>query len=303
MSRIEKALKKAIEQQDLPHVSSRTASDASLIAPDLGPIAAAMTGIERMSQATSALSPEQRMALRIISPEFSQDAAVKAFRELRTKIGQRVAPGAVIMVTSVEEGGGSSFVAVNLATAIAFDSTRTALLIDCNLRSASLNRLLPNGSTAGFTDYLHDEKAEIADIIHPTGIERLRLVPVGQKGGEQTEYFTLDKMRRLISGLATRYPDRQVILDAPPIASSADAQILASFCDHILVVVPYGKVTESRLQAAFRSIEASKLLGVVLNDEPAPPSIRWREIFAHLYSAIRERLFRTRPQAVGKESK
>lgn len=275
MSRIEKALKKAIEQHDLSRdvgeVSTERPGGVSHAPQSTAPNEAATIAL--MAQEQSLLSAEQRAALKIISPELNQAAAVKAFRELRTKIGQRVAPGAVIMVTGVEDASGSSFVALNLAAAIAFDSTRTALLVDCNLRAPTTGRLLNLSLAHGLTDYLDGNCANVGEIIHPVGIERLRVVPTGRKPDQHSEYFTLDKTRRLIADLAARYPDRQIVLDVPPIASSADAQILAGVCDHVLVVVPYARVTESRLHTALKSIDAAKLLGVVLNDEPTIPSL------------------------------
>lgn len=276
MSRIEKALKKAIAQHDLPHEVGQSPADLPGRTPDTASRSAASneaTPIALMAQGQPPLSPEQRAALKIVSPELNQAAAVKAFRELRTKIGQRVASGAVIMVTGVEDGAGSSFTALNLAVAIAFDSTRTALLVDCNLRAPTTGRLLNVPSAYGLTDYLDGNCTDVAQIIHAVGIERLRVVPAGRKPDQHSEYFTLEKTRRLICDLATRYPDRQTILDVPPIASSADAQILAGVCDHILVVVPYARVTEYRLQTVLKSFDAGKLLGIVLNDEPTVPPL------------------------------
>lgn len=280
MSRIEKALKKAIEQQDLArdgetNVAARASGPAQAAATTES--AADATSITLMSHPQRSLTPEQRAALKIISPELNQSAAVRAFRELRTTVGQRVAAGAVIMVTGVEENSGSSFVSLNLAAAIAFDSTRTALLVDCNLRAPTLARLVVTPAPDGLTDFLDGNRTDVADIIHGTGIERLRVVPVGKKPDRQSEYFTLDKTRRLIADLAARYPDRQIVLDTPPIGTSADAQILAGVCDHILVVVPYARISESRLLAALKSIDSKKLLGIVVNDEPTLPPLlrRW----------------------------
>lgn len=295
MSKIEKALKKAIEQKDLvPRLEgpeAEAARDDGRPTTEISPTTSG-TGIALMAQPTP-LSVAERSLQRIIAPELNETPAVKAFRELRTKIGQRVAPDAVIMVTGTARGGGSSFISLNLASAIAFESARTALLVDCNLRDPNLHRLLNGSPPTGLSDYLEDDRTQVADIIHPTGIERLRIVPAGRKPDARKEYFTMEKTRRLFDALAARYADRQIILDAPPISSSADAQILATFCDHILVVVPYGRVSDSRLQTALRSIEPGKLLGVVLNDEPSLPPLtgqfRLAGLLARLWRGPRKR--------------
>lgn len=305
MSKIEKALRKAIEQNDLVREPEQAMPDAGPESrPSLPQISSGTSGssIAQMAQ-PAPISLAERSMLKVIAPELSQTPAVKAFRELRTKIGQRVAADAVIMVTGVSEGGGSSFVASNLATAIAFESARTALLVDCNLRDPALYRLLGDTSRLGLTDYLESDQTEIADIIHPTGIERLRVVPAGRKPDARTEYFTMERMRRLFDALAARYPDRQIILDAPPINISADAQILATFCDHILVVVPYGRVTDARLQSALRSIDPGKLLGVVLNDEPTAPPIGRRFDGKSVLSALRGVVSKIRSTSTGPTQK
>jgi Mrp family chromosome partitioning ATPase len=83
-----------------------------------------------------------------------------------------------------------------------------------------------------------------------------------------TEVFTSALMRDLFQDLKNRYSDRYIIVDAPPITKSADAEILSDFCDYVLLVVPYGKATESQILAAARAIDEKKLLGVVFNNEP-----------------------------------
>lgn len=273
MSRIEKALKRALEQQG----SVREGKDGTPEQTALSDLRREVQPIGRgaaigvMSQHETLLSPFQRSLLKIISPELSRSPTVKAFRELRTKIGQRVAPNASILVTGVVDNGGCSFVALNLAAAIAFDGARTSLLVDCSLRDRSLSHLLSLTSKLGLSDFLDSDQLAVADIVHIVGVERLRFVPAGRSPDERSEYFTMEKTRRLFGELSARYPDRQLVLDAPPITVSADAQILASICDHVLLVVPYGRVTESRLQTAVKSIDSEKLLGVIMNDEPTLP--------------------------------
>ena len=81
----------------------------------------------------------------IIRPQHGEDPVVQVFRELRTKIVQHShGQNAIVLVASVSEGCGGSFVSRNLAAAFAFDAGKTALLIDCNLADPSVHELLPN---------------------------------------------------------------------------------------------------------------------------------------------------------------
>src|SRR5690554_3888001 len=128
------------------------------------------------------LSPEDLEERRIIYPESTDRVAVNRFRELRTRLLQLSAGNNFSLVVSSDvEGGGASFIALNLAAAFAFDHTKTALIIDCNLREPSLHSMLDLTPDMGLTDFLEDADMDIATIIYPTGIKRLRLIPAGSR--------------------------------------------------------------------------------------------------------------------------
>jgi protein-tyrosine kinase len=285
MSKIEKALRKAR--------ASGTTAGQSLVQAKLStdtesqPVVSVSTSL-MMGTAESAatiafmhqpvsLDMRGRMDRKIIYPEASENATIRALREIRTKVVQKTAgSNCVIMVTGTSLGSGTSFVAVNLAAAFALDASRTSLAIDCNIRDPNLHQLVSGEIKAGLTNYLTDTRGDIADVILPTGISRMRIIPAGVNIDPTVEYFTMDRMRRLIRSVRERYPDRQVILDCPPLARSADSQILLELCDYVLIVVPYARATPSRLQSALKLIEGRKLLGVILNEEPGLPSIDWK---------------------------
>ena len=75
----------------------------------------------------------------------------------------------LIMVSSSNPNEGKTFVSLNLAAAFAFDSGKTALLIDCNLRQPRLHSKLDLVPDIGLTDFLNDPVMDIASIIYPTG--------------------------------------------------------------------------------------------------------------------------------------
>lgn len=217
--------------------------------------------------------PADLAAKRIISKDMEDVRVRDAFRHLRTQLLQKSAgKNAIVMVTSVARGGGSSFVSLNLGAAIAFDEGKTATVLNCNLHNSALDSLVKNPAEAsGLTDYLAGREQNVENIIHPIGIPRLRLVPVGQQGRSTMEYFTAPALTQLLHSLRQRYRERFIIIDAPPIAEAADARILAELCDYTLLVVPYGRVTKGQVAAAASGVPKDKLLGCVLNDETRVP--------------------------------
>lgn len=228
--------------------------------------------IARMVE-TSPISEEELARNKIIHSEMDDGRVLNAFRELRTKIVQKSLNGnGVIMVTGVGFGDGASFVARNLAAAFALDESKTALLLDCNFKNPQLSTIKTSDGKLGLTDYLESEEVPVDKIIHQAGINRFRLIPSGAHCEVPAEYFTSVRMGKLLTQLKNRYPERYIILDTPPITESADTTIVAAMCDHVLLVVPYGKVTQTQVEAAVKAVDKNKLLGVVFNNEPQLPS-------------------------------
>jgi len=95
----------------------------------------------------------------------------------------------------------------------------------------------------------------------------MRFVPVGRRRETIGEFFSSERMRDFILQVKKRYSDRYVILNAPPLEVSADAAILSEISDRIIVVLPYGKVSNARLAKALKLIPQEKIAGFVLNDK------------------------------------
>lgn len=207
--------------------------------------------------------------LRIISSGMQDVRLLNALRELRTSILQRLDPEKrIIMVTAASEGGGASFVAKNLAAAIALDEGKTALLIDCNLKHPDISQLAERKSNPGLRGFLKDTTINPEDIICRTGIARLRVIPAGDEGDEVREFFTSLRLRQLLVELKRRYPERYIVIDAPSIATDADARILVDACDQVALVVPFGKATMAHVIQSARQIGKDKFLGLIFNNKP-----------------------------------
>ena len=193
-----------------------------------------------------------------------------AFRELRTRLlalgGDR---NFVTLVAPISHGCGGSFVARNLATAFAFDDTKSALLIDCDVLHPSQHTALRvNVDNGGLMDYLDDTSLDAARILYHCGIPRLRLIPSGSQRETTGESFSSLRMRALVDSLSSRYPDRYLILDSPSVLGSPDARILSELADMVVLVAGYGKVIPENVEKAVASFPADKVAGVVFNHLP-----------------------------------
>lgn len=213
------------------------------------------------------LSKEELADRKLVHPGMSNKEFLNSFREIRTKILKHAGgSNFVVSVAAVTREAGCSFVAANLAAALALDKTKTALLIDCNLYQPNLHQLLDIDVDSGLLDYLADDRLDINDIIYATGIPRLRVIPLGNQIEVGAEYFGSERMLQLIDDLKRRYGDRYIVLDVPPIGLWAEARVLTELSDFSVIVVPYGKVNKKQLFAAIDAVGEEKLAGLIFNN-------------------------------------
>lgn len=275
MSKIEKALHRARGERNLQIVPQTGTHPPASTQRALLPVPAQRANAAHEIALMREPQLRDRSALdqeRIIYPEMLGTGTVQAFREIRTKLIQRSGGrNCSVAVTAVDSSSGTSFVAFNLGVAFAFDAAKTALVMDCNRTNPSLHRLAIGENPLGITDYLEDANVDIEQIMYSVGIPRLRVMPAGANLEAPAEYFTTGRMHDLMQDIKHRYAERYLIVDAPPMTQFADVQVLMEFCDYAILVVPYGKVTESAIADAARAIGEQKLLGVVFNNEPRPP--------------------------------
>jgi len=211
--------------------------------------------------------------LGIVHPRLSNRPLVDSMRQLRTKLYTlNPTENFSVMVCSVVPEGGGSFVATNLAATIAFDKAKTSLLVDANLNGTVMPRLLKligREHASGVSDYLEDPSIGIENIVSPSGIPRMRCVPMGNEPENSAEHFTSARYQQMMHDIKVRYDNRYVVVDGPALSTSADARILSDLCDYTVLVVPYGKVTPGTLDAWVDEIDEQKLAGIVINDQPS----------------------------------
>lgn len=223
--------------------------------------------IARMNE-SSKLTPAQLEDRAIIHRNGLARPDVDAFRDIRTRLlGMFNGDNFIVLVAPVSRGSGGSFVARNLAAAMALDEAKSALLIDCDLRHPSQHETMRiNPVDGGLIDLLEDPEHQVADVLYQTGVPRLRLIPAGSSREMASEYFTSFRMGLLLDSLRNRYPDRYIFLDSPPACGAPDARILAGLADVALLVAGYGHDTPAAIAQAAASFDPNKFAGVVFNE-------------------------------------
>ncbi|MBV2235191.1 MAG: CpsD/CapB family tyrosine-protein kinase, partial [Sterolibacterium sp.] len=168
----------------------------------------------------------------------------------------------VLMLTSTSMGEGKSTTALSLAIHFA-QAGKTTLLIDCDLRKASLHKKLSLSNETGLTNYLAGD-IQPAAITRATHVPKMFLMPSGPLPPNPAELLGGNKMVQLLNLAAEKFD--QVIIDGPPVLGLADAPLLGSLAEATLLVVEAGSTGRDHARNAVKRLLAtrSRLIGGIL---------------------------------------
>lgn len=192
------------------------------------------------------------------------------FRILRTQVLQAMAQQGMktLGITSPNYGDGKTTIALNLALSIAMDLKQTVLLVDLDLRKPNVMDYLGLPTGVGLTDYF-TKNTPIADCLVRPAFERLSLLPAGRMLDNSSEVLGSPKIAALAEELRTRYPDRLIIYDLPPVLAQDDPLVFLPHVDGVLLVVNEGVTRTSDLKASLRALGNAYVIGTVLNNSRA----------------------------------
>jgi receptor protein-tyrosine kinase len=208
-----------------------------------------------------------------LTPDASRTKLAEEYRAIKRPLLQnafnkgsvQLDNGNVVVVVSALPGEGKTFTAFNLAMSMAMEKDTTVLLVDGDILKASLTEMLNLRLAPGLTDVLLDHNVNLGDVIVRTEISKLSVLPAGQGHSHTTELLASSNMDRVVSELAHRYPDRIIIVDAPPLLVTSEAPILTKLAGQVLVVVEAGNTTQQVVSEAVSLLDNSKVIGMVLN--------------------------------------
>jgi protein-tyrosine kinase len=174
----------------------------------------------------------------------------------------------IILVTSAVPGEGKSFIALNLAAALA-EAESDVLLVDADLRKPSLHEWLNVTPSYGLSDYLSGN-IELTRCLSSTHLPRLTLLSGGNAPRAGSVGFAGLRLRELVRELRALNPRPLVLFDAPPILTAPEVQILADLLDGFLMVVAANKTLRAVFLKALEAVKETPFFGVVLNRFEAP---------------------------------
>jgi protein-tyrosine kinase len=299
MSLIERAVSRLSGANSVADLAAKAPADSEVVSPTgKTPSGGGLSKIERLSERLRATSlepetsttssnptakPGSREPVRIhleaikargfVTPDAEQSQIGQEFRVIKRPLlanafGKGVAAvknGKRVMVTSAFPGEGKSFCAINLAISIAAERDFKVLLVDADVARPSIPRELGFQSQAGLMDLLVDNTLDLAQLVVPTNVEKLSILPAGRRHRQATEFLASASMSRLLEQISARYPDRIIIFDSPPLLVTTESRVLASYMGQVVVVVEAGRTPRESVNEALSTIESNEVVGLVLN--------------------------------------
>jgi len=171
----------------------------------------------------------------------------------------------LIAVTSALAGEGKTFFSINLALSLAMELDVSVLLVEADILKPAVMSRLGLAQRRGLLDLLSNDQIDAADVMLRTNVPKFNLLPAGSRTVHTTELLASARMGEFLDELATRYADRIVIFDAPPLLMTSEAQVLASRVGQVVVLAEAGRTPAAAFQQAMGMLEACPVVMTALN--------------------------------------
>ena len=207
-----------------------------------------------------------------MSGDHTFSIGIEAFRNLRTSLIWSDGGEALktLVVTSAAPGEGKTLTAANLAVTLAYDGLRV-LLVDCDIRRPRVHGLFRMPRSPGLMEVLIASNgvggpSALPAAIRETSVTGLSVLPCGALPSNAAHLLSGTRMRILLQELREQYDI--IVLDTPPVLATADAGIVASLTDGVLLVVRAGTTDRNAAQRAYQQLAnvGARVVGTVLND-------------------------------------
>jgi exopolysaccharide transport family protein len=189
----------------------------------------------------------------------------EAYRNIRTSIllsfSER--PPKRIAISSPNPAEGKTTTVIN--TAIALSQTGVqVLLIDADMRKPRIHKIFREENGAGLSNFLSGNAA-LDSVIKKSDIPNLYYIPSGPIPPNPSELIGSKLFKNMMESLGERFD--HIVLDSPPVLGFADAIILSTSVEGVILVVSGGKTPRETLQRAKEALHQvnAKILGVVIN--------------------------------------
>jgi Mrp family chromosome partitioning ATPase len=216
-------------------------------------------------------SEQDRESARILPPGASGPHGI-AYKMLRTQVLRKLDQlGANSLgVMSAQSSEGKTLTAINLAIAIAADPARTVLLVDFDLRNPNVHRRFGHEPAVGVDDCLRLRRPVQEAMFKVAGYDRLTILPARERVEHSSELLASPATAEVVNEMRTRYANRVIIFDMPPVLMADDALAFARYMQAGLLVIGEGKTRREDVTRTFQLLHDLPFVGTVLNGSREP---------------------------------
>lgn len=185
------------------------------------------------------------------------------YQKLRASLVSIAVPSGLhtVLVSSPNHREGATTVALGLASALGRDRESRVLLVEGNWRTPAFRSILPLTGDSGLIDLAAGRAAPEA---LATRLEDLNIsvIPAGTAPAQTVDFEVIDS---LMARLRSQFDF--IVVDGPPVNSYADASVLATKVDGVILVVEADSTPVLDAENAKRQLGkvGARILGVVLN--------------------------------------
>ncbi len=215
-----------------------------------------------------------RIVLPSVPPAFAAEA------EMFRQGIESALPGPTrrILMTSATAGEGVTTLSLCLGIILAARAGRTVCIVDADLKSAGLTRMLGLQGQLGVSDVCQG-LAEWSDALRPTETDGLYVIGTGRAGGEASILLGGKAGREMAANLATRF--EYVLIDGGRTLGQVEASLLAPNVDGTVLVVRANHTKREVLAKADAEIRShgGRVVGSILNRRTYPiPAAVYRRL-------------------------
>jgi receptor protein-tyrosine kinase len=223
----------------------------------------------------------------IVTPDNTSSTTYNEFRAIKRKLlplargsgGGTEMVNNLFMVTSALPGEGKTFTAMNLAISLSAERNLHVVLVDGDVVRSSIDGFFEGASGRGLTELLNGKCQDVSEVMHAClDVPNLRVIFAGKHDAGSPELLASKRMAEVCKDISTRYSDRIIIIDAPPILAAAEPAALAPHMHHMIMVVAAQQPSRHHVEEALSRVSSARNVMMLFNKSP-----QWRHTSAASY--------------------
>ena len=170
-------------------------------------------------------------------------------------------------ITSATPQEGKTITSLNLGLTFAELHNRRTIVIEADLRLPTFEKLLHLGTDKGLIGYLRGEY-NLNEVIHQIADNGLHIIPAGGRANnDAVQMLSSQRMCALIDHLRSVYD--HIIIDTPPVVELADAGILGSQSDDVLLIARMNRTPRMLIDQAIKTLTSynAPVSGMIATDQ------------------------------------